>query len=118
MCWRNRDFSCHPLLQPLIKICYQYYELDLNQNIFVQFFKQNSFYCQHTFMRKIFLFILSAVITFSIQAQNDNKVVIGKIDSVYYKILNEQRKIWVYTPDMTSGNLNQRYPVVYLLDGD
>ncbi len=118
MCWRNRDFPCHPPLQPLIKICYQYYELDLNQNIFVQFFKQNSFYCQHTFMRKIFLFILSAVITFSIQAQNDNKIVIGKIDSVYSKILNEQRKIWVYTPDMTSGNPNQRYPVVYLLDGD
>src|SRR3954465_10697511 len=69
-------------------------------------------------MRKIFLFILSAAITLSLHAQNDNKIVIGKIDSLYSKILNEERKIWVYTPDMTSGNPNQRYPVVYLLDGD
>ena len=69
-------------------------------------------------MRKIFLFVLSTVITFGIQAQSDNKIVIGKIDSVYSKTLGEQRKIWVYTPDMTSGSNNQRWPVVYLLDGD
>lgn len=70
-------------------------------------------------MRNIFILVLLAI-TFNVKAQNDNKVVIGKIDSVYSKILNEQRKIWVYTPDMTSGNLDlhQRYPVVYLLDGD
>lgn len=69
-------------------------------------------------MRKISLFILSAVITFHTQAQADNKVVIGKIDSVNSKILNEPRKIWVYTPDVTFGNPGKRYPVVYLLDGD
>jgi predicted alpha/beta superfamily hydrolase len=69
-------------------------------------------------MRKMFLFCLSAVIPFTAQSQNDNKIVIGKIDSVYSKILGEQRKIWVYTPDMTSGNSNQHWPVVYLLDGD
>ena len=69
-------------------------------------------------MKKIFFFILPALTTFSIQAQRDNKIVIGKIDSVHSGILGEQRKIWVYTPDMTSGNTGQRYPVVYLLDGD
>ncbi len=69
-------------------------------------------------MKKILLFILPAFTTFSIQAQNDNKIVIGKIDSMHSNILGEQRKIWVYTPDMTSGNPNQHYPVVYLLDGD
>jgi len=69
-------------------------------------------------MRKNLFFILSAFLTFSAQAQNDNKIVIGKIDSVYSKILGEQRKIWVYTPDMTSGNSNQHWPVLYLLDGD
>src|SRR6185295_2782552 len=69
-------------------------------------------------MRKTFFFVLSAVITFNVQAQNDNKIVIGKIDSVYSKTLGEERKIWVYTPDMTSGNSNQHWPVVYLLDGD
>jgi predicted alpha/beta superfamily hydrolase len=71
-------------------------------------------------MRKLFFFILIAVIAFTAKAQNDNKIVIGKIDSVYSKILNEQRKVWIYTPGMTSGNqdISQHYPVLYLLDGD
>ena len=36
------------------------------------------------------------------------------------KTLKEQRKIWVYTPDMTSFDhtVSHRYPVLYLLDGD
>jgi len=69
-------------------------------------------------MRKMFLVLLSAIMAVNAQSQNDNKIVIGKIDSVYSKILGEQRKVWIYTPDMTSGNSNQRWPVVYLLDGD
>ena len=71
-------------------------------------------------MKRILLFILSAVIAFDAFTQNDNKIVIGKIDSVYSKILNEQRKVWIYTPDMTSGihDTSQHYPVLYLLDGD
>lgn len=71
-------------------------------------------------MKKLFLCILTAALTFAAKAQNDNKIVIGKIDSVYSNILREQRKVWVYTPDMTLGNHdpNQHYPVLYLLDGD
>ncbi len=53
-------------------------------------------------------------------AQTGNKVIIGTIDSIQSKILNEQRKIWVYVPNNGSGDASsmQRYPVVYLLDGD
>ena len=69
-------------------------------------------------MRKIYVLVLAALTAFNAQSQNDNKIVIGKIDSVYSKILGEQRKIWVYTPDMTSGSSGQHWPVVYLLDGD
>ncbi len=71
-------------------------------------------------MRHIFLLILLLAITVSANAQDDNRIIIGKIDSVYSKTLNEQRKILVYTPDMTSGmrDSTRRYPVVYLLDGD
>jgi predicted alpha/beta superfamily hydrolase len=71
-------------------------------------------------MRKTFLLIVFATLVLGARAQTDNKIVIGKIDSLYSNILNEQRKIWVYTPNMTSGNpdTSQRYPVVYLLDGD
>lgn len=71
-------------------------------------------------MGKLFLFMLVAAATSAASAQNDNKIIIGKIDSVYSKILNEQRKIWVYTPDITSSihTPGTRYPVLYLLDGD
>jgi len=60
------------------------------------------------------------VVTFAATAQKDNKIQIGKIDTVYSKILGEQRKIWVYTPDITSGrrDTTKRYPVMYVLDGD
>src|ERR1051326_9194580 len=73
---------------------------------------------KYLLMRKSFSLAIAAIVTFCVQAQTDNKVVIGKIDSVYSKLLSEQRKIWVYTPDMTSGNRDQRWPVLYLLDGD
>lgn len=42
------------------------------------------------------------------------EVVIGKIDSLYSEILNENRKILVHLPPNGSKN----YPVIYLLDGD
>jgi len=63
------------------------------------------------------LFLLFSFYSF---AQTD-KVVIGNIDSIESKILNEQRKIWVYVPNggsTTDLSSNQKYPVVYLLDGD
>ncbi len=71
-------------------------------------------------MKNSIAFILLMIISLSSHAQTDNKIVIGKVDSVYSTILKEQRKIWVYTPNMKAGmqNPGQRYPVVYLLDGD
>ena len=57
---------------------------------------------------------------FAANAQ-DNKIIIGAIDSLQSRILGEQRKIWVYVPDGGGpGSIfsPQRYPVVYLLDGD
>jgi hypothetical protein len=55
------------------------------------------------------------------KAQDDGKIVIGRVDSIRSKILNEQRKIWVYEPpnDGTSEKFEKpRYPVIYVLDGD
>ena len=65
----------------------------------------------------LFLCILSSL---GSRSQIDNKIVIGKVDSVYSTILKEQRKVWVYTPNIKTGvqNPGQRYPVVYLLDGE
>jgi len=71
-------------------------------------------------LKKIFLWVLASV-AFCGYAQNvDNRIVIGNTDSIYSKILNEERKIWVHMPD-TSGNglySKKKYPVVFLLDGD
>jgi uncharacterized protein len=50
--------------------------------------------------------------------QPDNKIVIGKIDIIHSKLLNEERKIWVYVPTISEFNPKHNYPVVYLLDGD
>jgi uncharacterized protein len=49
-----------------------------------------------------------------------NRILIGSIDSIHSRILNEQRKIWVYVPNSASQDANstQHFPVVYLLDGD
>jgi len=71
-------------------------------------------------MKNIIAFILLIIISLGSSAQTDNKIVIGKIDSVYSTILKEQRKVWVYLPNMKAGmqNPGQRYPVVYLLDGE
>lgn len=71
-------------------------------------------------MRKNFLLSLIVMISLSCAAQMDNKIVIGKIDSVNSTILKEKRKIWVYLPNITGDmqNSRQRYPVLYLLDGE
>lgn len=71
-------------------------------------------------MKKTLFILLLAITYFGAYSQSGNKVVIGTIDSIQSKILGEQRKIWVYVPDGEPGGIyeKQRYPVVYLLDGD
>jgi uncharacterized protein len=70
-------------------------------------------------MKIISLFLLISY-SFGLHAQSDNTISIGKIDSLESTILNEKRKIWIYTPNDGPADLysKQRYPVVYLLDGD
>ena len=65
-------------------------------------------------MKKILLFIL-LLAAMSAYAQKDNRIVIGTVDTLYSKILNEKRTIQVHVPD---GNKDQRYPVLYILDGE
>ncbi len=69
--------------------------------------------------RPVFVGILLAFY-FHANAQTNNKIVLGTIDSVYSNTLHEQRKIWVYVPEEDNSGtfLKQKYPVVYLLDGD
>jgi predicted alpha/beta superfamily hydrolase len=71
-------------------------------------------------MKKISLIYLLCFSFFIAKGQNRNDIVIGKIDSINSKILNEERKIWIHVPEDDSNDLyeKKKYPVVYLLDGD
>ncbi len=68
-------------------------------------------------MKKIILLLILSILTNLVFAQGKvekGNFVIGKRDSIQSKILDEQRKIWVHVP----GGTNQKFPVVYVLDGD
>ena len=65
-------------------------------------------------MKKLLLFIL-LLTGLSAYAQKDNRITIGTIDTINSKILNEKRSVRVHVPE---GDKNQRYPVLYILDGE
>ena len=71
-------------------------------------------------MNKYFLFVIITCAYAIAIAQTDNRIIIGTVDSVQSKILNEKRQIWVHVPESDPVGLfsSVRYPVVYLLDGD
>ncbi|CAN5820213.1 hypothetical protein BH11GEM1_BH11GEM1_02750 [soil metagenome] len=54
------------------------------------------------------------------QSPASGAITIGKIDSVWSPTLKEHRRVWIYTPPSYRDTLHalQRYPVLYLLDGD
>ena len=71
-------------------------------------------------MKTIFISSVLLLLSFCVNAQNNESITIGKKEVIYSKVLNENRKIWIYTPNITSQNVSpdKRYPVLYLLDGD
>lgn len=70
-------------------------------------------------MKTIFITFALLLFSFCLKAQNDENITIGKKEVITSKALNENRTLWIYTPDITSQNPNseKRYPVLYLLDG-
>jgi predicted alpha/beta superfamily hydrolase len=71
-------------------------------------------------MKKIQLIYILCCCLFTVNAQKNTDIIIGKIDSLNSTILNEQRNIWIHVPEGSSSELfeQKKYPVVYLLDGD
>ena len=59
------------------------------------------------------VFLLGSIVSFA--QKQDNRITIGIADTVYSKILNEKRVIYVHVPE---GDKSKRYPVLYVLDGD
>ncbi len=50
-------------------------------------------------------------------AQDSGPIVIGRKVKVHSSVMNEDRMLWIYTPD-TARASTTRYPVLYLLDGE
>ncbi len=69
-------------------------------------------------MRNLLLFFL-VLIQVNLFAQNKD-IVIGQIDSIQSEILGESRKLWIHVPQGADKEIftPERYPVVFLLDGD
>jgi predicted alpha/beta superfamily hydrolase len=72
--------------------------------------------------KKLIFFLIILITSPLIRAQTiqGTAIVLGHVDSVASNVLQEQRKFWVYVPASARNAtyLPQRYPVVYLLDGD
>jgi predicted alpha/beta superfamily hydrolase len=71
-------------------------------------------------MQQLILCLLLFLSPAFANAQSNNTVSIGKIDSVWSTTLKENRHYLVYTPPSYEGKIfaPQKYPVLYLLDGD
>lgn len=69
-------------------------------------------------MRTVLYVIIGLVIQQTINAQSDYLYKIGKKDSIYSNILNESRNFYVQLPYSYNANSKEKYPVIYILDGD
>ena len=73
-------------------------------------------------MRRFVCCCLVLLLPWATRAQTapNDAVTIGKIDSMWSGTLKEQRKFLIYTPASYNDGpyLPQKYPVLYLLDGD
>ncbi len=50
-------------------------------------------------------------------SENEVRINIGKKEFIYSDILKEDREIWIYTPSSFTKGTQNKYPVMYLLDG-
>ena len=71
-------------------------------------------------MKKIVVTLLFVMLSFVTKAQINNKIIIGNIEHLTSKVLHEDRELRIYVPNSGTDNIfsTQRYPVLYLLDGE
>lgn len=65
----------------------------------------------------IFMFLFVALQARS-QKTETYKYPPSEVVTIHSKILNEDRKIYVHCPKSDSADINKRFPVVYLMDGE
>lgn len=61
----------------------------------------------------IFFFLFTTA-----KSQNIDNISIGTVDKIYSKILKEERTLFIYNPAQNNKTNQQRFPVLYLLDGE
>jgi predicted alpha/beta superfamily hydrolase len=66
-------------------------------------------------MRLFITFLFSLLFLSAYAQKKDNRIVIGTVDTIYSNILKEKRLVYVHVPE---GDKNERYPVLYVLDGE
>ena len=69
-------------------------------------------------MRTVLYILICVVFQQTSSAQTEYLYQIGKKDSVHSEILNESRDIYIQLPNGYSPDSQEKYPVVYILDGD
>lgn len=71
-------------------------------------------------MKKIILGFQLLLLFSGVSAQNNERIMIGEKATLFSKVLNENRRVWVYTPQFTALDTctTKKYPVLYVLDGD
>ncbi|MCB2407374.1 alpha/beta hydrolase-fold protein [Hymenobacter lucidus] len=71
-------------------------------------------------LQSAFWLLLTHLLIHTAAAQPTNPIIIGHIDSLNSKTLQEKRGVWIYVPPASPeiGYAPKRYPVLYVLDGD
>lgn len=70
------------------------------------------------FLRYITISLLFVVPHVNAQDKEPYKYPQSEIVTIHSKVLNEDRKIYIHCPKPDSTNLDNRFPVVYLMDGE
>lgn len=65
-------------------------------------------------MKKYYIHFLLLILSFSAKAQTSQAIITGDVVTIDSKILKEKRTAWVYSP----GKTGEKYPVIYVLDGE
>lgn len=71
-------------------------------------------------MKKLILILIHLTIAYLLKAQPPQQpIVLGRVDTIYSKILKEKRPLWVYTPGYDTNYFSKpEFPVLYVLDAD
>lgn len=67
-------------------------------------------------MNRIKILLILLLLPLILRSQED--IYIGKKQSLYSTVLQENRNYWIHLPENYGQDTTQTYPVIYLLDGD